>query len=740
MSLKSRSCQILKYLINQKEPVSIKSLATEFEVSPRTISYDLDDIEYSIGQYNVELIKKPGVGISLKGDNCLLKKLKKKLLDVRGYQRILSSEERIYLILYRLFQAEEPIITKELELILKVSKSTIIKDLDEVEDWLNIHNLKLIRRTNYGLKVEGKELDIRHAMMEVFKESVDERELGQFLSQIKKKDIKDKHLEAGFLSELNKLITKVDLTSIEEIVSFVEEKLGFQLADEAYLDLLVYLALVVSRILEGKDICLSNDKLTMIEKNSEYKIAEKSARIMGEVFKIKITSSEIAVITLHLMGAKLWQNIDKKEYKSTSENDLDPDLLILTKEMIKVAEDYLKVNLMGDQQLLIALALHLKPTINRINYDLSLKNPFLAEIKKKYKKLFIAAERSAKILQSELCKDISQDEVGYIAIHFGAALEKKRLINFNYKFKVALVCYSGMGTSNLLSSRLKQQFPEIEISKVLSVAHLEENRCDLEKVDLVITTIPLNIESFPVLHVNPLLDNKDKLKIKEIIQKNLEDIRGEDNDYSIKEEYAFQLEELINVIKEDVIILKENNLKNSLKDFFKSKGIKVLDGLAFNQSKKEYHDSLLNLLDHDLIKLVDKLSDWEEGIALIGELLKKDRFIEETYVQRSIEIIKQKGPYVVIAPHIALVHARPEDGVIKKSIGLLIVKNGVKFNHRFDPVHLIFMLVPKDRLSHLLVLEDLLKLIDTDDLIKRILSAGDKNDVIKIIRCIIENY
>lgn len=739
MGLKSRSCQILKYLINQKEPISIKSLASEFKVSPRTIGYDLDDIEYCIAQYNVELIKKPGVGISLKGDNCLLKELKKKLLDVRGYQRTLSSEERIYLILFRLFQAKEPIITKELELILKVSKSTIIKDLNEVEDWLNIHNLKLLRRTNYGLKVEGKELDIRHAMLEVLKESVDEKELGKFLSQLKKKDFKDKHLEAGFLSELDKLITKVDLADIEKIVSLMEEELGFQLADGTYLDLLVYLALVVSRILEGKDICLSNDRLTMIKKNSEYKIAEKSGKIMGEVFKIKISASEIAAITLHLMGAKLWQKIDKKEYKSILENDLNPDLLILTKELIKVAEDYLKVNLMGDQQLLIALALHLKPTINRIKYDLSLKNPFLAEIKQKYEKLFIAAERSAKILQSELRKDISQDEIGYIAIHFGAALEKKRFINSQYKLKVALVCYSGMGTSNLLFSRLKKEFSEIEISKVLSIAHFEENRCDLEKVDLVITTIPLNIDSLPVLQVNPLLDNKDKLKIKKIIQKNLEDIR-EDNDYSINEEYAFQLEEFINIIKKDAIILEEDNFKDSLKDFFKSKGIKVLDRPAFTKSKEEYNDSLLNLLDRKLIKLVDKLSDWEEGIALIGELLKKDRFIEETYVQRSIEIIKQKGPYVVIAPHIALVHARPEDGVIKKSIGLLIVKNGVKFNHRFDPVHLIFMLVPKDRSSHLLVLEDLLKLIDTDDLIERILSAGDKNDVIKIIRGIIENY
>ena len=75
------------------------------------------------------------------------------------------------------------------------------------------------------------------------------------------------------------------------------------------------------------------------------------------------------------------------------------------------------------------------------------------DIKEKYAEVFQAAILASRLIQSEFYVEVSEDEVGYITIHFGAALER---INYQEKKKarVAIVCSSGVGTTNLLEVRL----------------------------------------------------------------------------------------------------------------------------------------------------------------------------------------------------------------------------------------------------------------------------------------------
>lgn len=734
LSLKPRTCQILNYLIDQQDPVAIKDLADKFEVSPRTIRYDLDDIKDSLSSYELSLVRKTRVGVYLQGEEAELNKVRRELIDIHSFERILSPQERQRLILFRLFQANEAIIIKELELMLQISKSTIIKDLNEVEKWLAKHNLELIRKTNYGLEICGAEIDFRHAMTNILEETADETELIDFLRQIQNKALKTRNLNPGFFTEFDKLISGIDLNKVESVISFAEKQLGFQFADGAYAGLLVHLSLAISRLLEGKDIHLPAERLKLLKKSNEYNIAEKIGSIVEQLFEIKVPDSEIGYISLHLMGAKLWQKVEGDNYSNFNENDLDPELIILTREMVKIAEDYLGLELVDDVQLIIGLALHLKPTINRIKYDLPLKNPLLLDIKNRYKKIYKAAEKAAKILQSELQKDITADEIAYIALHFGAAFERKKSTGANKSLRVVLVCSSGMGTSNLLASRLRKEFSEIKISNILSVLQLESGEVDFANIDLIITTIPIDIKGCEVLEVNPLLSQKDKEKIRKIINDQKEVLK-DNYDFEEAENYSFNIQELIEVIEEEAIIGDKNVLKESLEDFFEYKGINVYDDLKTKQDTKENIDEdLLKLLTIDNISIVEEVDDWKKGISLIGEVLLNQGYIKESYIMQTIKIIEDKGAYVVIAPHISLVHARPEDGVIAKSIGLAVIKEGVKFGHDYDPVHLIFILAPEDKTSHLPALSGLLKLLNRNNFVEEILAVNTKEAVIKKIK------
>mgnify|MGYP006273106421 CR=1 FL=1 len=737
-SLKPRVAQILKTLLQSNQAVAIKKLAEKFDVSPRTIRYDLDDLEEGLADYNVDLVRKPHVGIFLDGAEKDLEEVATEVVDLHSYQRVLSPEERKYLILLKLLRSEEPIIIKQLEAMLEVSNSTAIKDLNNVEKWLEKYDLDLIRKTNYGIKLAGDEMNIRHAMTAVLEETADEEELISFLSQVQRKTLEDKRLEPGFLTELDKLVGNLDLAKIEDIVAWAEKKLGFQLADGAYAGLLVHLGLAISRLLAGKDIELSEERLSLLQESPEYEIAQNVGGMIEEVFEVEVPASEIGFITLHLMGAKLRQQWDQAEYDDLADTDLAPELIMMTKEMVQVAEDYLDIKLSDDEQLMLGLALHLKPTINRLKYDLPLKNPLVVDVKEKYGEVFAAAERAAKILQSELQKPIGDDEIGFLAMHLGAAIERRNSRQDFPGLKVALVCSSGIGTTNLLATKLRREFSEIEIVENLSVLELRQGEVDLEEIDLLITTIGLKVDACTVLEVNPLLSEQDKQRIQKFIEQKKANYSFEiSKSQTSTNKHSVNLEKLMAVIEKKADIEDKVNLKRELYDFLAKREINLVDKTGYQQEAEEVGPDLLGLLTTDTVKINSEVANWQQAVQEAGNILLNQKSITENYVQKSLQSIKEQGPYVVIAPGVGLIHAQPEAGVLEQDMGLLVIPSGIEFGHKHDPVKLVFILAPIDKSSHYNAMVDLLKLIDSQQLVDKIATAANPEAVIAEIEAMI---
>jgi len=75
------------------------------------------------------------------------------------------------------------------------------------------------------------------------------------------------------------------------------------------------------------------------------------------------------------------------------------------------------------------------------------------------------------------------------------------------------------------------------------------------------------------------------------------------------------------------------------------------------------------------ILLQQEVSTWEESIIRVSEPLVKEQVIESRYIDAMINSVKEFGPYIVIGKHIALAHARPEDGVNKLGISVATTKN-----------------------------------------------------------------
>ncbi|KXS49761.1 MAG: transcriptional antiterminator [Halanaerobium sp. T82-1] len=734
MKKSTRLFELYKYLVDQKEPVSIQVLSEILDVSSRTIRYDLNEIEDLIQKYELKLIKKPNFGVLLEGEAEEQFKVFAEFNEFYNSRHFRSAKMRKYLILYRLFQKKEPILIFELADLLDVSSATVSKDLDQVEEWLTKRGLALIRRRNYGVQIEGAEIDIRHAMKSLLNESYETGNMIELLNKSNKKVNFKSRLEHGYNEEIKNLLGELNLGEIEAVVKAAENDLGIRFTDSAFTGLIVHIAFAISRLLAEQDIKIGAERLQIIKKKKEFEIAAKIANLLEGKFPVEIPEDEIGFITIHLLGAKMREGKINTELKES-------ELKYLVKEMIRVVEKYFSTSLAGDQKLYSGLLVHLQAIVNRIIFDLPIQNPLLEDIKEKYKEVFQASRLAARLIQSEFYVEISEDEVGYLTIHFGAALER---INYQEKkkAKVAIVCSSGVGTTNLLEVRLKNEFKAIEIIESLSSLDLE-NSDILKEIDFVISTIPLSLEAKDVIEVNPFLEENDIDKIKSYLQQRKMEygIFTEDkleasqdrfsNDYKslLAKNYNLKPEEIIDLLRP---FLNQNQIPAALekiKNYFAAeKNRKAVNYQIENQK----HD-LLKLLKRDQIKIIDQAIDWKEAIKKAGQLLLDKGFIEARYVKRMIEIVEDKGPYIAIAPEICLAHAGIEDGVRQPAISLLVIKNGIKLGHQFDPIKFVFVLAPIDKKGHMPALTDIMEFANNQELRNRITAAKSEAEVYELL-------
>ena len=140
------------------------------------------------------------------------------------------------------------------------------------------------------------------------------------------------------------------------------------------------------------------------------------------------------------------------------------------------------------------------------------------------------------------------------------------------------------------------------------------------------------------------------------------------------------------------------------------------------------------LLNEEVVDVNIKADNWEEAVIEAGKLLLKSEKIEERYIEAMIKTVKEMGPYIVMAPGIAMPHGRPDSGVLELGVSVISLENGINFgSSEFDPVKLIFAICAKENKSHIELLQDLSYILDDDDLLEEVKKCTSKKDLLDII-------
>lgn len=503
MSISERDIEIIKILLNTDEPLVVDEIAERLRVSNKTIRNDLKKIEEYLIKRGLKLLKKPGTGIMIEGPENKKLDLSTELSSSTKFMEPFSPEARKNYILRRLFMSNKNITIKELAEELYVSKVTIHKDLESVEEWLSKYNLKLIKKTNYGIEISGDEENWRNAAASLIVSNKGQDEIKELLY-----DDYTGRIDYKTLTRLKELID-IDYKKLEKIVSNMESRLEFMFSDEAFISLIIHIAISMERLRRNKDIRLSKDVLNKLKRHEEYTIAEKAAKEIEENFNIKLPDSEVGYILLHILGAKMQQNkLDDIDIEIKEDENIDI-AVTMAKEIIKIAEKALSVDFSGDSQLLNGLILHLKPTINRLKYGLTLRNPILDQIKENYPDIFGVAWMTSTVFEKYIGKKAGEEELGYITLHLGAAFERAKK-----PLRALVVCSSGIGTSQLLAVRLERWFKNIEVVDIVSSLSLNDVMSD--NVDFIISTVPVESNK-PVINITPLLTQSDIKKLENFI-------------------------------------------------------------------------------------------------------------------------------------------------------------------------------------------------------------------------------
>jgi transcriptional antiterminator len=485
-------------------------MADQLQLTPRQVNYGLKGLRGWLAQRNVVLSATPGVGAELICSAEKSQTLVQEIENGGSLQLVLSGEQRQQLIALTLLVVDEPIILYQLQHGAQLSRTTVLKDLDVIGEWLKQSSLQLDRRPNYGIEVTGPEQLKRQAIAALL---WGQTAFGKPITRIDYANglIFDMGVDAELLPIVEgagSTIQKWDLERAFYFVTYAEKQLGGRFSDNSVLYLALVLAIQAERILSGHGVDeVDAEVLSWLRTLNIWPAATYIAKNLGRQVGRNWPETEIALIAMHLLTAP-------RNERWPDDLEIDESFGGLVDELMQtIANAYNLPSLAHDKTLHDGLVTHIVPTSLRHRFNIWAPLDFSeTELAQDFTFERDLASAISKIVEQQVGVTLPESESNNIALMLRAAYIRERPNRLN---EVIVVCPSGMATAQLLVARLRLRFPRIGDFRVVSLRDIHREKP--ETTQLVITTVPLPSTSAEklknVIQVHPLLLPEDVEKI-----------------------------------------------------------------------------------------------------------------------------------------------------------------------------------------------------------------------------------
>ncbi|MEK5038095.1 BglG family transcription antiterminator [Sporosarcina sp. FSL K6-3457] len=474
-----RQVELLNILLTTKEKYTlIDQLAEQLGCSEKTIRNDLKTAAiFCIEHSSISLERKPGCGIFLLGPE----EERQHLVRLLQSNREKPTDERVFDIAYQLLTSNHPLTLQDFADQHFTNKTTVKKDLDYIADWLQPFGICLHSKQKVGIFLDGEEARKRSAMAH--------------LSQLAPTH-KHEH------NSITRLFPAYEVNFVKSILYSG----GFSFTDETFDRLIIHILIMIKRIKQKNPIIIPPDSQQITEQ-IEYQLAQELKKKIEPFFSVGIPDSEVIYLAWHLMSGKRLA-IDEVE---------NPMLDRLVNELITEMTRLTKIDFTTDITLFQGLSVHLQPALNRISYQLPIKNPLLTEIKNMYPYMFSMVIFTLGNAGFAFSGILPEDEAAYIALHFQASVERRKQRTPRKK-RAIIVCHHGIGMSHLLRSRIERQIPGLQIEHCMSRADISKHKVD--DFDLIISTMPLPEVSIFHIVISALFDLEDQERLHDFVENN----------------------------------------------------------------------------------------------------------------------------------------------------------------------------------------------------------------------------
>lgn len=336
------------------------------------------------------------------------------------------------------------------------------------------------------------------------------------------------------------------------------------------------------------------------------------------------------------------------------------------------------VDFSNNKELVKALSYHISAMVERLKLGIHIQNPLLKSLRQEYKTLFSIIWYSANILEDFFKIKMNDDEVSLILIYFQIQIEASNKSN-----NIVIVCQYGVSCAQLIYNKVKGFLPEKDN---LSVKTLDDlSKSDLSDVDFIISSINLDYLNLdiPYVFVNPVINNDDYIKI---------------------------------ISEYTKIFSKEHQIRKG----------------KINIEVKNDID-LAQLISLETIFLSKEFENKEKLIEYVGNSLKKNKFVDESYL-KSIFAREAIG-ITALEYGVALPHASSKT-VNKTHIAICTLKNPIDWDG--VPTSLvIFMNFEDDEEENIrYVVDKIYKKINSKEKVNKLVGFNSPKELIEEIRSI----
>ena len=501
--LTSRQIDFIKLMLEESEYKPIRYFTEKLNVSDKTLQKDLKIIGNYISKFNVKIDAKRGYGILIDSNaSSNIEFINNLNINLKEKNSVSVDQRRVEILKMLLLNSNSSTSINQLSEKYYVSKTSIVNDLKYIEEWLKKYNIKL-SKTLEGTKILGKETDIRKSIASLLEDILDQNNEEDKLPEITR-------IELSTFSALSNIFDLDSIMFIESIIWELEENLDYTISQPYYINLITHILICIKRLKEGNQIESKEDKIKLLD-NLNEKVYENVINLIGKIeerYGVSINNEEIYYIYKYIVSSGFGNALDNN--RLISENYINNSEEV-TNMMIDIMSEFLNINLREDELLQKGLLLHIKPMLNRLNYDIQIKNPLLKEIKERFSEILGLCMLSIRLMSPYYnITNISIDEISYIATYFQAAVER----SVSSK-RVLVVCHSGYGTSQLLATRLKRAFPQWTIVDIVSVHRLSE--VDMTNIDFIVSSVDIDIKDKMYIVVSALLMDRDINNIKNVL-------------------------------------------------------------------------------------------------------------------------------------------------------------------------------------------------------------------------------